>query len=71
MHGISLRTVLLLAALPIVAQELPHNGLSNDLSNLYRVSNAKSFSISPENLTGAKGKGGMAAKGVAANEARE
>ena len=30
------------------------------LNNLYQPSNAKSRSISPENFTGEKGKGGMA-----------
>ena len=30
-----------------------------DLSTLYRVSNAKTRSISPENRTGEPGKGGM------------
>ena len=32
-----------------------------DLSTLYRVSNAKSRSISPENLTGEPGRGGIVA----------
>ena len=36
------------------------NGLNLHLGNLYRLSNAKSRSISPENFTGEKGKGGMA-----------
>lgn len=34
--------------------------LGNNLSNLYRLSDAKTRSISPENFTGEKGKGGMA-----------
>jgi hypothetical protein len=38
-----------------------YNGLDNNMSNLYRLSNARSRSISPENFTGEKGKGGMAA----------
>ncbi len=33
---------------------------TSGLSNLYKPSNSKSRSISPENFTGAKGKGGMA-----------
>jgi hypothetical protein len=41
------------------------------LSNLYRVSNAKTRSISPENFTGEKGKGGMAIEGTASHEARD
>lgn len=36
------------------------NGLDMNMSNLYRMSNAKTRSISPENFTGEKGKGGMA-----------
>ncbi len=36
------------------------NGLEMELGNLYRLSNAKTRSISPENFTGEKGKGGMA-----------
>ncbi len=53
------------------AQDGPYNGLSPDLSNLYRVSSAKTFSISPENLTGEKGKGGMAVQGSASRAASE
>lgn len=36
------------------------NGLDMNMGNLYRLSNAESRSISPENFTGEKGKGGMA-----------
>lgn len=36
------------------------NGLDMSLGNLYRLSDAKTRSISPENFTGEKGKGGMA-----------
>jgi len=52
-----------------VAQEAPY-GLTGDLSNLYRLSNAKTFSVSPENPTGGKGQGGMAVPG-GASAARE
>jgi hypothetical protein len=45
---------------PVMAQQYPYNGLDNNMSNLYRLSNAKTRSISPENFTGEKGKGGMA-----------
>ena len=54
--------LLTFAALSAPSQELPYNGVSSDLSNLYRLSNAKTFSISPENLTGEKGEGGMATR---------
>ncbi len=42
------------------AQDYPFNGLGTSLDNLYRLSNAQTRSISPENYTGEKGKGGMA-----------
>ena len=42
------------------AQTDKFNGLDTNLGNLYRLSDAKSRSISPENFTGEKGKGGMA-----------
>lgn len=54
-----------------LAQDSSYDGLNNDLSNLSRLSNAQSFSISPENLTGEKGKGGMAIQGSASSAARE
>lgn len=38
----------------------PFNGLDMNMGNLSRLSNAKTRSISPENFTGEKGKGGMA-----------
>jgi len=63
--------LLTFAALSAPSQELPYNGVSSDLSNLYRLSNAKTFSISPENLTGEKGKGGMATEGTGASAARD
>ncbi len=47
------------------------NGLNLSLGNLYRVSPAQSRSISPENFTGEKGKGGMATEGTGANAARD
>ncbi len=40
------------------------NGLHMNLGNLSRLSNAETRSISAENFTGEKGKGGMATKGV-------
>jgi hypothetical protein len=36
------------------------DGLDMNMGNLYRLSDAKTRSISPENFTGEKGKGGMA-----------
>src|SRR5258705_1810827 len=47
------------------------NGIESNLGNLYRMSDAKTRSISPENFNGAKGKGGMATAGTGQNAARE
>jgi hypothetical protein len=40
--------------------QVPFNGLDLNMGNLYRLSDAKSRSISPENFSGEKGRGGMA-----------
>lgn len=47
------------------------NGLGMNLGTLAKLSDAQSFSISAENFTGAKGKGGMATQGTASDCARE
>ncbi|MCK4988849.1 MAG: hypothetical protein KAS29_00125, partial [Bacteroidales bacterium] len=49
------------------------NGQNSSLRNLSQPSDAKTRSISPENFTGEKGKGGMATleEGSAANAARD
>jgi len=39
------------------------NGLNNNLGNLYKLTNAKTRSVCPENFTGEKGKAGMATEG--------
>lgn len=49
----------------------PFNGLGNNLSNVWRLSEAETRSISPENFKGEKGKGGMAEGGTGAVAARE
>jgi hypothetical protein len=74
----SMRTIIslliLLYCTPLFAQTpKSFNGLDMNLGNLYRLSPAKTRSISPENLTGEPGKGGMATidKGSAADAARE
>ena len=49
----------LLGLLPFLAfSQTRFNGLEMNMGNLYRLSDARS--ISPENFTGEKGKGGMA-----------
>ena len=47
------------------------NGLGMHMGNLSRMSDAQSFSLSPENFTGEKGKGGMATQGTGAAAARD
>ncbi len=47
------------------------NGLDTHMGNLYRLSDAKTRSISPENFTGEKGKGGMATEGTGKNASRD
>ena len=58
----------LLLALPASgwSQSTQYDGLANNLSNIYRMSGARTYSISPENPTGEKGKGGMATEGTGA-----
>ncbi|MEN8116713.1 MAG: hypothetical protein ABFS16_07015 [Bacteroidota bacterium] len=47
-------------ATQLFAQSGDFNGLNTNLGNLWKVSDAETRSISPENFTGEKGKGGMA-----------
>jgi len=51
--------IICLISLQVFSQST-FNGLDVDMSNLYRMSDAKTRSISPENFTGEKGKAGMA-----------
>src|SRR3981081_2361718 len=48
-----------------------HNGIDNNMGNIFRMSDAKTRSISPENFNGEKGKGGMATTGTGAGPGRE
>ncbi|MBK0379402.1 glycoside hydrolase family 172 protein [Mucilaginibacter segetis] len=63
-------TALLYLAVITNAQE-KFNGLNTNMGNIYRLSDAVSRSISPENFNGEKGKGGMATTGTGASAARE
>jgi len=66
--------LLLLISFSAIAQRAGQfNGLDLNLGNIYRLSNAKTRSISSENLSGEPGKGGMTElqDGSAKNEARE
>ncbi|WP_295669475.1 glycoside hydrolase family 172 protein [uncultured Mucilaginibacter sp.] len=56
--------------LSVKAQE-KFNGLGVNLGNIYRMSDAKTRSISPENFNGEKGKGGMATTGTGAGPSKE
>ncbi|PYV26260.1 MAG: hypothetical protein DMG24_07480 [Acidobacteria bacterium] len=60
-----------LAALNAAAQTSSYNGLDLGIGNLSRLSHAKTRSISPENFTGEKEKGGMATQGTGAQAARD
>lgn len=53
------------------AQEAGFNGLSTNMGNLFRLSDAKSRSISAENPTGEKGNGGKDKEGVASRNAKD
>src|SRR5438874_12979294 len=64
-------TLMALAAAQTPAQQESFNGLHLNLGNLYRLSKARTRSISPENLTGEKGRGGMATEGTGAQAARD
>lgn len=61
---------LCLCWLGLLAFAQKHDGISNNLGNLFKLSDAKTRSISPENFGGEKGKGGMATEGTGANAAR-
>jgi len=62
--------IMLIVSLGLQAQK-QNNGIDNNLGNIFRLSNAKSRSISPENFNGAKGKGGMATTGTGSNASRD
>ena len=47
------------------------SGLDMNMGNLFRLSSAETRSISPENFTGEKGKGGMATEGTGKNASRD
>jgi len=54
-----------------MANSYNFNGLGMGLGNLSRLSNAKTRSISAENFSGEKGRGGMANEGTGAKAARD
>ncbi len=57
----NLLLLLVFVLMPFLAfSQARFNGLDMNMGNLYRLSDAKTRSISPENFTGEKGKAGMA-----------
>jgi len=63
--------LVLSAGAELRAADTDFDGLGMSLGNLPRLSDAKTRSISPENFTGEKGKGGMATEGTGARASRE
>ena len=56
----------------LLAQQTPgFNGIDAGMNNIYRLSNAKTRSISPENFNGAKGGGGKATTGTGQGASRD
>ena len=57
----------------LFSQNVPFDGIQNNMGNLFLLSDAKSRSISPENFSGEKGRGGIAklGEGSASNAARD
>lgn len=62
---------LFLFSISALAQNQKFNGVEVNLGNIYRTSDAKTRSISPENFTGEPGKAGMAEEGTGSHAARE
>ena len=71
--AVAITAALMLSFFPASAgkDEKAANGLGLNLGNLSRLSHAKTRSISPENPTGEKGKGGMSTDGPAFKAARD
>lgn len=70
MKIIGLLLIAICSAYGLNAQQ-KFNGIDVNMGNLYRLSDAKSRSISPENFNGEKGKGGMATTGTGAGPSRD
>jgi hypothetical protein len=69
--GVVIVLVMVWSGVESVTAQNAFDGVGVNLGNLHRISNAKSRSISPENFTGEKGKGGMATEGTGKNAARD
>jgi len=71
MRKIAIAVILSVCASIVAFAQQKFNGIDVNLGNLYRLSDAKSRSISPENFNGEKGKGGMATTGTGSNASRD
>jgi len=71
MRKVLLPSCLLVMISMVAKAQQKFNGTDANLGNLYRLSDAKSRSISPESFTGAKGDAGKATMGTGANAARD
>ncbi len=69
--GLAAALLLLVSSMTGCRQNTGFDGLKMGLGSLPRLSSAQTRSISPENFTGEKGKGGMATEGTGADAARE
>ncbi len=63
-------SIILILCTHATAQTQKFDGIETGLHNLFRISDAETRSISPENFTGEKGKGGMATEGTGQVAAR-
>src|SRR5512141_1785605 len=70
-HTVGIVFATLFFATVLFGQSSGYDGLHMGLNSLSRLSHAKTRSISPENFTGEKGKGGMATEGTGSNAARD
>lgn len=71
MKKLPLFTAVLCALSMSVHAQQKFNDLDANMGNIFRTSDAVSRSISPENFTGEKGKGGMATTGTGAGASRD
>ena len=69
--GAGILLILGIVAVELSAQQDGFDGLHMNMGNLFRISKAKTRSISPENFTGEPGRAGMATEGTGRNAARE
>jgi hypothetical protein len=71
--NLQMKNVILLCLLmfAIKASAQKFNGIESNMGNIFKLSDAKTRSISPENFSGEKGKGGMATTGTGAGPSRD